>query len=225
MEIDDEDIGKVFMMPTAAERRAEMAEEEGQVAEETGPDQRTVPDFYGEIDKELYGDTYNHETGLFDHQEGHTMLTEIKKSYDLHRAKYGDNHRNTLFQLNVYARELMESGNPQEAEPLFKECLEKRRELFGDEDEDSLISLVNYGAVLYNLGDAQEAREHFEQALESRLKLFGENNEGIEPIRQWIDRAITGEEPDEIGTYHFDPEDPKGLKKKEQQEKVEEVED
>jgi tetratricopeptide (TPR) repeat protein len=63
-----------------------------------------------------------------------------------------------------------------EAEPYFREALEKRRRLLGEEHGDTLLSISNMGALLYAQDKLAEAETYFREALEKSRRVVGKEN-------------------------------------------------
>jgi tetratricopeptide (TPR) repeat protein len=63
-----------------------------------------------------------------------------------------------------------------EAEPYWREALEKRRRTLGEEHPDTLGSIGNMGFLLWSQGRLAEAEPYWREALEKRRRTLGEEH-------------------------------------------------
>ena len=79
---------------------------------------------------------------------------------------------------------LKDQGKLAEAEPYYREALEKSRRVLGEEGPKTLISIGNMGFLLKEHGKLAEAEPYFREALEkSRRVLGGEHPETLLSIK------------------------------------------
>jgi tetratricopeptide (TPR) repeat protein len=64
----------------------------------------------------------------------------------------------------------------QQAEPLYREALVKRRRILGEEHPETLISIGNMGSLLRAQGKMQEAEPYYREALEKSRRVLGEEH-------------------------------------------------
>ena len=77
----------------------------------------------------------------------------------------GEEHPDTIMSLDNYAGVLQSLGRDKEAEPLFKEALDRYRRVLGNDHPDTIGALNDYASVLISLGRAKEAELLYTEAL------------------------------------------------------------
>jgi tetratricopeptide (TPR) repeat protein len=94
---------------------------------------------------------------------------------------------------------LQAQGKLAEAEPYYRDALEKRRRVLGEEHPDTLTSINNMGVLLESQGKLAEAEPYYRDALEKRRRVLGEehpdtlssiNNMGVLLQSQGKDREV-----------------------------------
>ena len=88
----------------------------------------------------------------------------------------GEEHPSTLGSINNMGFLLQSQGKLAEAEPYFREDLEKSRRVLGEEHPDTLTSINNMGFLLQSQGKLAEAELHYREALEKRRRVLGEEH-------------------------------------------------
>jgi tetratricopeptide (TPR) repeat protein len=88
----------------------------------------------------------------------------------------GEEHPRTLTSINNLSLLLKDQGKPGEAEPYFREALEKRRRVLGEEHPSTLRSIGNLGQLLQAQGKTSEAEPYCREALEKRRRVLGEEH-------------------------------------------------
>jgi hypothetical protein len=71
---------------------------------------------------------------------------------------------------------LRDSGRLAEAEPLYREALEKRRRVLGEDHPHTLVSLGNMGILLARQGKPAEAEPFLLDSHEKRSRVLGEQH-------------------------------------------------
>jgi non-specific serine/threonine protein kinase/serine/threonine-protein kinase len=71
---------------------------------------------------------------------------------------------------------LQAQGKLDQAEPYYREALEKRRRVLGGEHPDTLISINNMGALLQAEGKIDQAEPYYREALEKRRRVLGDEH-------------------------------------------------
>ena len=106
-------------------------------------------------------------------------------------------------------------GKYEEAEPYYREALERGRHVLGPDDPDTLIWTNNMGYVLQQQNRLKEAETYFREALDGRRRVLGEdhretitsiNNVGYllleagrgEEARPLLEEALAGASADDI---------------------------
>jgi serine/threonine protein kinase/tetratricopeptide (TPR) repeat protein len=110
----------------------------------------------------------------------------LSDALDTSRRVLGNDHPNTLTSINnmgalLWGQGLQAQGpyaqdKLAEAEPYFREALDKRRRLLGDDHPDTLISINNMGALLKAQGKLAEAEPYFREALQSCRRVLGDEH-------------------------------------------------
>ena len=67
-------------------------------------------------------------------------------------------------------------GRLAEAEPYYREALDRRRDLLGDDDPETLFSIHNMGGLLHDQGKLDEAERDRREALDRRRRVLGDEN-------------------------------------------------
>ena len=72
--------------------------------------------------------------------------------------------------------QLQVQGKLAEAEPYYREALEKRRRVLGEEHPDTLSSINNMGLLLRDQGKLDQAEPYYSEALEKSRRVLGEEH-------------------------------------------------
>jgi tetratricopeptide (TPR) repeat protein len=71
---------------------------------------------------------------------------------------------------------LQGQGKLDQAEPYYREALEKRRRVLGEEHPNTLISISNMGFLLHSQGNFAEAEPYVREALEKSRRVLGDEH-------------------------------------------------
>ncbi|CAN5632702.1 hypothetical protein BH09PLA1_BH09PLA1_06380 [soil metagenome] len=96
----------------------------------------------------------------------------------LRRRVLGDDHPDTLQSIGDMGYLLQAQGKLSEAEPLYREALERYRRVLGDDHPGTLISISNMGALLQAEGKLSEAEPVLREALERSRRVLGHDRLG-----------------------------------------------
>ncbi|MDA1106382.1 MAG: tetratricopeptide repeat protein, partial [Planctomycetota bacterium] len=88
----------------------------------------------------------------------------------------GEEHPQTLLSISIMGDLLHSQGNLAEAEPYFRDALEKRRRVLGEEHPQTLLSINNMGSLLHSQGKFAEAEPYCCEALEKCRRVLGEEH-------------------------------------------------
>jgi len=89
------------------------------------------------------------------------------------RETKGDDDNETLSAIDALARHLQDQGRYGDAEPLFREALERRQRVHGGGHLHVTVALNNLGQLLREMGRLAEAAPLLLEALESTRRLLG----------------------------------------------------
>jgi tetratricopeptide (TPR) repeat protein len=87
-----------------------------------------------------------------------------------------DDVQNRITQLNQQANQLYQSGQYEEAIPVFLELCDTRKKILGEDHPDYGSSLYTLALLYYNMGDYSKAAPLLQKALEITKKALGENH-------------------------------------------------
>jgi tetratricopeptide (TPR) repeat protein len=87
-----------------------------------------------------------------------------------------DNHKDTISSINSLGILLGAQGKLREAEPYYREAVEKYRVVLGNNNEETIVAIGNLGFVLSAQGKRDEAEIYFREALETSRRVLGETN-------------------------------------------------
>ncbi len=85
----------------------------------------------------------------------------------------GEEHPETLASINNMGLLLRAQGKLAEAEPYWREALEKSRRVLGEEHPHTLTSINNMGVLLLNQRRLAEAEPYSREAMEKARRLLG----------------------------------------------------
>jgi eukaryotic-like serine/threonine-protein kinase len=97
----------------------------------------------------------------------------VTETLRIRRTELGDEHPNTLLAISNMAVFLEGRGMAAEAEPLYRECLEKSRSIFGSEHPRTLDCMNIMAIFLNDQGRASEAEPLYRNTLDQRRKVLG----------------------------------------------------
>jgi tetratricopeptide (TPR) repeat protein len=116
-----------------------------------------------------------------------------REALDKSRRVLGEEHPDTLIDINSLGKLLQELGKLSEAEVLFREAAEKSRRVLGDEHPSTLIAIYSIGSSLVAQGKHAEAAKllvPFESA--SRKAFTGDNSHRLASFLMNLGKARTG---------------------------------
>jgi non-specific serine/threonine protein kinase/serine/threonine-protein kinase len=88
----------------------------------------------------------------------------------------GEEHPDTLTTIANMGFLLQAQGKLAEAEPYWREALEKSRRVLGEEHPNTLIFMNNMGFLLQAQGKLDQAEPYYREALEKRRRVLGEEH-------------------------------------------------
>ena len=103
-------------------------------------------------------------------------LTPYKRTYDVRRQEFGDDHPDTLTSASNLARNLWALGEFQRARALDADTLTRRRRIVGDDHPDTLTSASQLAHDLLGLGNYPQARELQQEMLSRRRRILGKDH-------------------------------------------------
>ena len=116
-------------------------------------------------------------TYLLTRGEPQAAVAAYKRTYDVRRDKFGDDHPDTLTAASNLALNLWWLGEYQRARALDEDTLTRRRRIFGEHASDTLTSASQLAADLYwSPGDSPQARQLQEEMLSRRRRILGEDH-------------------------------------------------
>ena len=80
-----------------------------------------------------------------------------------------------------------QQGKYELAQPLYIECLEKRKQLLGDDHPDTLASINNLAILYYNQGKYNEAEPLYKECLEKRKQKLGDDHSDTKETKKNLD--------------------------------------
>jgi tetratricopeptide (TPR) repeat protein len=115
-------------------------------------------------------------TFLRDCGELQAAAAPFERAYDARRAKFGDDHLDTLASASHLALNLWWLGDYQRARRLDEDTLTRRRRILGEDDPDTLTSASQLSIDLMFLGSFPRGRELQEQMLSRRRRILGDDH-------------------------------------------------
>lgn len=99
-----------------------------------------------------------------------------REALEKSRRVLGEEHPDTLININSLGRLLAEQGRQSEAEPYYREALEKSRRVLGQEHKDTLTAMINLGRLLQDGGRPSESEPYLREALEAGRRGLGDTH-------------------------------------------------
>ncbi|MGD8452811.1 MAG: CHAT domain-containing protein [Phycisphaerae bacterium] len=103
-------------------------------------------------------------------------LRDADRSRLVMQCIMGDDHPDVLEALIYSGYALYSLHQYTDAEPYFREAMEKQRRVLGPDHPSTLLSVTLYGAVLARLDRPGEAEPYHREALEGRRRVLGSNH-------------------------------------------------
>jgi tetratricopeptide (TPR) repeat protein len=104
----------------------------------------------------------------------------------MYQRLLGEEHPYVAMSLNNLALLYRSQGKYEEAKPLFRSALEKRKRLLGEEHPDVAKSQWSLGALYQNQGRYSEAEALYRQALIIAQSKLGSNHPHTQGILNWL---------------------------------------
>jgi tetratricopeptide (TPR) repeat protein len=104
----------------------------------------------------------------------------------MYKRLLGEEHPDVAMSLNNLAGLYRSQGKYEEAEPLYRSALEKRKRLLGEEHPDIAISQWNLGVLYQSQGRYSEAEALYHQALIIAQSKLGSNHPTTQGILSWF---------------------------------------
>jgi len=101
------------------------------------------------------------------------------------RAELGDDHGSTLESLNMVAWTLEDQGRAAEAEPLFRELLERHERTDGPDHPETIGAMNNVGAALTAQKRHAEAAPFFKGALDAARRVLEDDSDLLDYINNY----------------------------------------
>ena len=99
-----------------------------------------------------------------------------RKIHNYNVKTFGDDHEKTLISLNNLALCLNDMNKLEEALPLYRECLTKRKQVLGDTHPHTLASLNNLAFCLNNMNKLEEALPLLRECLTKTKQFSGDTH-------------------------------------------------
>lgn len=103
-------------------------------------------------------------------------LEEQRRALDIYREQLGDEHPDTIDQINDLGFCHSQLGAYAEAERCYKEALEARRRTLGDEHPDTIVVRHNLASVVHRQGRVNDAIGAMRSVVADRARILGEND-------------------------------------------------
>jgi tetratricopeptide (TPR) repeat protein len=108
--------------------------------------------------------------------EPKAALAVFERGYDVRRARFGDDHPDTLTSASKLALNLWWLGEYPRARTLDEDTLTRRRRILGENHPDTLTSASQLANDLVGLGHYPQARELQEETLSRRRCILGDDH-------------------------------------------------
>ena len=104
------------------------------------------------------------------------QVDQLQEAYLNKNKTLGEDNPDTIDSLNDLANLFYTRGEYDNALPLYKLCLEKRRRVLGDDHPHTLQSLNNLAEVFKIMGDYKSALPLYKLCLEKRRRVLGDDH-------------------------------------------------
>jgi tetratricopeptide (TPR) repeat protein len=91
-------------------------------------------------------------------------------TWQTRRQVLGPDHRDTLDSMDTYATALVQQRKLEQAEAIYRQCLEVRGRVLGTNDPEFLVTLGNLGQVLAERGNLEEAERVVRDVIQRRTQ-------------------------------------------------------
>ena len=128
---------------------------------------------------------YINNFGLLLHELGYFEESErlFREALQARRAKWGEEHPDTLCVVNNLGLVLFAQAKYDEVEPLFAQALASKRTLLGDTHPDTLTAIANLGGLYQQLGRLDDAEPLLLEELNASIAANGvDHPDAIESV-------------------------------------------
>jgi serine/threonine protein kinase/tetratricopeptide (TPR) repeat protein len=99
-----------------------------------------------------------------------------ERALAIRRAQLGDDHPDTLISIGNMGVLLQAQGRIAEAEPYYREALDRHRRVSGPDHPGTLLAMNNMGFLLWSQGRHAEAEPYWRDALDGRRRVLGDGH-------------------------------------------------